>query len=502
MELSQEQFQDLIGRRLLARVEETVLDTKEQKTEALTPVVTQPLPPTLPDFVKVEKNLASLYFFTPSSKKLKTPKVKTVTFTHTIDGKKIEATVTIIPSVIHGLPVTADQDKYLAFQKMLTEIYQREGRVNNPIVFSSAELIKLLGQTDGGINFDEVGEWLERIFSTTIKSEGAVYFAGKKVWAKDLFRVFDRVVSLGKEIEPGKVADKNYVWLSEWQLENINNNYLIPIDYETYIKLKNHIAKALVPVIQGWLFATRNQGVFEKRYDDFCQCLNIREYHYISDIRRQNKPSLDELKTYGYLRDWKVEKTSDEVGYKIVLYHGDKFYSDRNLQLNKKEEIVGSKVLQSSVKANLYPEQGRAETTPSSQTAYPSCPLLSEEERTLIKKLNLDFGVDITKAHSLVKANLDQTKTWLAAWPYVTIHPQNPAGFLIQAIEQHYTLPETYLAQKAKEDSERRSQERQAAIQACPLCNQDGLRIILQDGFQRAKPCTHDQATESKYQPA
>jgi hypothetical protein len=68
----------------------------------------------------------------------------------------------------------------------------------------------------------------------------------------------DRAVSFGRELAPGKVADKNFVWLSERQLDNINNNYLMPIHLETYRHLKNHIAKALVPLLQIWLFAERH----------------------------------------------------------------------------------------------------------------------------------------------------------------------------------------------------------------------------------------------------
>src|SRR5207247_890765 len=83
-------------------------------------------------------------------------------------------------------------------------------------------------------NYKEVEEWLNVMASTTIISEGVVYFAGTKKWAKDRFHVFDRAVSFGKEIEPGQVADKNYVWFSEWQLENINKNYLLPIDLKSY----------------------------------------------------------------------------------------------------------------------------------------------------------------------------------------------------------------------------------------------------------------------------
>jgi hypothetical protein len=83
----------------------------------------------------------------------------------------------------------------------------------------------------------EVNEWLDVMSATTIISEGVVYLAGRRKWARDRFHVFERAVSYGKELEPGRVADKNFVWLHEWQIENINNNHLLPLDLEAYRQL-------------------------------------------------------------------------------------------------------------------------------------------------------------------------------------------------------------------------------------------------------------------------
>src|SRR5216684_1543419 len=75
---------------------------------------------TLPttEFVKVEKNLASLGFFTPSSKRTRDEKSKTVSVTVTLDGKRVEAKATIAPAALFGLPITSDQDKWLALHKI------------------------------------------------------------------------------------------------------------------------------------------------------------------------------------------------------------------------------------------------------------------------------------------------------------------------------------------------------------------------------------------------
>jgi len=166
-----------------------------------------------------------------------------MTFTKVSDGKKIEARVIIAPAAMYGLPITADQDKYLALQQIITDRYKRQGKIENPIGFTSAELLRVLGKRiQAGKNYDDIAEWLKRMTLTGISSEGTVYFAGRKTWATDTFHVFERSVAMGKEMPDGTTADQNYVWLSDWQLENINHNYVLPVDMETYCRLKNHIS--------------------------------------------------------------------------------------------------------------------------------------------------------------------------------------------------------------------------------------------------------------------
>jgi hypothetical protein len=60
------------------------------------------------------------------------------------------------------------------------------------------------------------------------------------------------------------------VWLSQWQLENLNNNYFLPIDFEAYKRLKNHTAKALVPLLQVWLLTPVRASGFSPRTMRIC----------------------------------------------------------------------------------------------------------------------------------------------------------------------------------------------------------------------------------------
>ena len=145
--------------------------------------------------------------------------------------------------------------------------------------------------------------------ATTIFSDGAVYVAGQKRFARDRFRLFDRALSFGKEMEDGTVADANYIWLSAWQLENINNKFLVPIDLETYPRVEeSHFQGAGAVAASVAVCFKKSRSRFEKRYSELCEILTLQTYRAPSQILRQFKPSLDELAHHGYLASWRIEK--------------------------------------------------------------------------------------------------------------------------------------------------------------------------------------------------
>lgn len=283
-----------------------------------------------PDFIEVEKNIIALGFFTPSSSRILTDKKKTISTVRYVNGEKLESIAAILPSAYYGLPVTADQDKYFALQKIIQTHRRQTGVVPHPVGFTSAQLLRILGLKKNGKNYDDIAEWMKRMTATTISA--TVYIAGRKAWVEDTFHVFERAVVKGMELANGKVADMNYVWLAAWQRDNTAANYQLPIDFETYCRLRNHIAKALVPLLQVWLYTTLRTGRFEKSYTDLCQLLNVRQYEHLSKIKEVLGPSLDELVAAGYLATWSIEPRTLVNDFKLSVTHGPKFYRDRALR--------------------------------------------------------------------------------------------------------------------------------------------------------------------------
>ena len=380
----------------------------------------------------MEKNLVSLGFFSPSNKKTRGTKEKKISLSRQADGKRIEVRAVILPSATYGLPITGDQDKYFALQKIICDIRRQRGEVRNPVGFSSAELLKVLGlRVTAGKNYDDIVEWARRMTLTGICSEGIIYFAGKKIWASDTFHVFERFVSVGNQMPDGNVADKNYVWLSEWQLENINNNHLLPVDLEVYRQLKNHIAKALVPLLQIWLYATREGSSFEKRYRDLCQILNICQYKHLSKIKEKLGPSLQELTKHHYLAGWQIRETSDGADFKIIFYHGEKFIHD---QLTR---------IQQTAKTSPRAIEG---AEPESISRAPERRIDRELLHQLMKRgISEKASVELLRNLRPDQQVMDQLE-WgdhlLRNAPQGKFY--NPAGILIALVKDNVILPETF----------------------------------------------------------
>jgi hypothetical protein len=87
-----------------------------------------------------------------------------------------------------------------------------------------------------------------------------------------------------------------------------------------------------VPLLQVWLYASRAEGRFEKRYPELCEILDIVCHKHLSLIRRQLEPSLTELTDHGYLAAWSIEPTADGREFKLVASHGEKFYRDQKIR--------------------------------------------------------------------------------------------------------------------------------------------------------------------------
>src|SRR5579862_1838420 len=268
------------------------------------------------DLVRVEKSLHSLGFFASTANRGISRTI--VQVFRRPNGQKIHAKAVIegIPSL--GLPTTADRDKYMAFMKIALDQREAQGQLSNPIRFTGADMIKLLRLRKGGFHYDEINDWCKRMVATTIMSEASIFLADRRQYATDTFHVFDRVVLVGEELHDGTRSEFYQVYLSQWQLTNLNQGYLLPLDFNAYLKLKRDISKALFGHLSVWFYASRGQSV-QKSYPDLCQLLNVRAYPHLSKARSVLEPSLNELMEIEYLSSWELVRTARGTDFKLTL---------------------------------------------------------------------------------------------------------------------------------------------------------------------------------------
>jgi hypothetical protein len=426
------------------------------------------------DLVRVEKSLHSLGFFaSTATRELSRTIVQTI---RRGDGQKVQAKAVIEGVQRLGLPTTSDRDKYMAFMKLALDKRFAEGELSNPVCFSGAEMIKLLGLRKGGFHYDEINEWCRRMVATTIMSQSSIFLADRRQYASDTFHVFERVVLVGEVLANGTRSEHYQVYLSQWQLQNLNLGYFLPLDFNAYLCLSRDIAKAMFGQLSVWFYASRGQPV-EKNYRDLCQLLNIRAYPHISKARGVLEPSMRELVGIGYLSEWELTRSSRSDDFKLVLYPGDHL-----LNLPQFASIVNAEA-RASLEASLpgwVPELVKRGVS-------------ERKARQLAMDVEEQQPVEDQIEYAGHLIDQDRRKKGKIT---------NPAGFFIWVIEENISVPddfETSRRRRQRETLRLKLESDQAGLAALQFEYDEHCRALARKAFEneyhgeRLESCLREQ---------
>lgn len=120
--------------------------------------------------------------------------------------------------------------------------------------------------------------------------------------------------------------------------------------------------------------------------------------------------------------------------------------------------------------------------------------VITARDEQLIGQLIIQFGIVPTKAYELVVTKKAPVIQQLEVWPFRDVKPRNRAGWMIQAIENNYQAPISYLENKQKQKQRDQANATQAPIQACSLCDNTGFRLVRSSEYPQGamRKCTHD----------
>ena len=388
------------------------------------------------DLIRFEKNLLQIGFFGAHERR-----GKQLTSSRRIeqwvnrDGKKIRVSAEFRSSDVLGLPSTADRDKYMGFMKLLMDMKLKTGLIQNPIRFSGYSLLKVLGQCDSGENYEALNNWGQRMADTTITSEQVIYSSVRKRYMNKTVHVFRSFTRVGSSnLDNSDKVDTFEVELEDWLLENLNESFVVPEDFNMYRKLVRPTAKGIFVYLYLWFFASKGKEV-EKDYSELCALLNVRAYEHVSKIRETMGLSLNDLVEIGYLKGWDIKPMSSKTGYKLILAPG------------------------SAMKEVLSLTQRR-------QLAFATTPLDAplSEPCELAKSALIEQGVSPAKATELVRNHephglIDRIEYVACQVETNRAKIKNPAGFLINFIEGQQQIPATFRTKRQRQAEDERRAE-------------------------------------------
>ncbi len=407
----------------------------EQKALLEPTLITQP---DAVDLIRFEKNLLQIGFFGAHERRGKqVASSRRIEQWVNRDGKKIRVSAEFRSSDVLGLPSTADRDKYMGFMKLLMEMKVKTGLIQNPIRFSGYSLLRVLGQCDSGENYEALNSWGQRMADTTITSEQVIYSSARKRYMNKTVHVFRSFTRVGSsKLDHSDKVDTFEVELEDWLLENLNESFVVPEDFNMYRKLVRPTAKGIFVYLYLWFFASKGKEV-EKDYAELCALLNVRAYDHASKIRETMGLSLKDLVEIGYLKSWDIKPMSSKAGYKLILVPG------------------------SAMKEVLSLTQRRQLALAATPRDAAPLPELCE----LAKSALVEQGISPTKAAELVRKH--EPNGLLDRIEYVTYQTEadrtkkikNPAGFLISFIEGGQKIPPSFKTKRERQEENKRRLE-------------------------------------------
>jgi hypothetical protein len=399
-----------------------------------------PLPVAV-DLIRFEKNLLQMGFFGAHDTRHRSQSTRRLEQWVNRNGQKMKVVAEFRGSEELGLPSTSDRDKYIAFMKIAMEQRVKLGRLENPFRFTGYQMLKELGLTFSGENYEDINRWGQRMADTSITSEQVIYLAARKRYANQTVHVFRSFTRAGhSKLDNSGRSEAFEVVLEDWMLENLNHSYVIPEDFNAYRKLTRPTGKGIFGYLHLWFHASHGRPI-EKDYAELCMMLNIPGYKHVSKIKETMGKSLDELEHIGYLSQWEVRPMTTKPGYKLVLAPGPQLM--HVLAISQRKQLGEA----AAENAELSAEQKEACEALTVRGISPA------KAANLVRRFPPDSVLDQMEYAEFLIARDRRHRI------------ENPGGFIIYVIESQTMLPADFLtSRQARERQAQRSTADEAEL--------------------------------------
>lgn len=223
------------------------------------------------------------------------PSIKTLEFTDTIRGKNGEPITRewiITGADKFGLPTATDDEILLGLLKLTVDNSMRERKV----FFTRYELLRVLQWSTEGRSYRRLQGSLDRLSGVRIKATNAFYDNEAKSHSTRNFGIIDAY-----ELNDGRDPHKPsyFIW-SEALFHSFQVGFIKKLDFDFFLSLSSSIAKRVYRYLDKhfWYRSKISMNVFTFAHEK----IGIsRNYRYVSSLRQQLDPAIEELLANGFL---------------------------------------------------------------------------------------------------------------------------------------------------------------------------------------------------------
>lgn len=229
------------------------------------------------------------------------PNIKTLEFVDNQrlkTGELIERKWTITAADKFGLPTSTDDDVVLGLMQLTKEQGFRERKV----YFTRYELLRALRWTTEGRSYSRLTKSLDRLSGVRIKAANAFFDNATKAYQTvnfgiiDAYEINDSRGGLGGEQSQQKSF---FIW-SEKLFDSFKSGYIKKLDLELYFSLNSAVSRRLYRYLDKHTYfkSTIEKNLMVLAFEKLGLS---RTYKYVSSIKQQLEPSIDELTKVGFL---------------------------------------------------------------------------------------------------------------------------------------------------------------------------------------------------------
>lgn len=355
--------------------------------------------------------------------------------------------VTISGSADCGLPNAADEEVLLA----LIQITKLQGFQSKKVSFSRYQLLQILGWEDNGYYYNRIVSALNTWLGVNVKWNNAWRDYTKKSSWGDKGIVLIQAFELKKRERSDSAS---YVTWADHLFESFQAGNLKGLDFGLYRALRDSIAKRMFRFLDKRFY---NRGMLSFDLATFAyEKIGMKRTYALNNVKQKFKPALEELVAVGFLSplDEKQRYRKRRAGEWDIIF------------------------VKSSVEDGQRPLPMEID-------------ILPDIESDLLKR-----GVSRQRAKSLaarypeahIREKLEEFDYRMSREEGDPLRPQNPGGYLAQAIEQNYATPKGFTS---KVEQERQKLEKESLAASRKAAREDKVKAeaarkaAAEQAFQR-----------------